>query len=225
MFRILIAEDNDSQRKIMEAFLSINGYEIYACPDAQTALDAASRTHIDLCIVDIMMPGMDGYALTRALRTLHGDMPILMVTARAEFSDKREGFEAGVDDYMVKPVDLDELLLRVRALFRRAHIQTAHKITLGDAVLDSNTFTLTYQGESLDLKRKEFGLLFMLLSYPDKLLTRRQLMDEVWGPDCDTDERTVDVHIKRLREKLRGVTAFSIVTVRGVGYRAEVHHA
>lgn len=225
MFRILLAEDDPSQRKIMSTFLKMNQYEVYAVEDGLAALRALEDVKVDLAILDVMMPGMDGFELTRQLRSYEKALPILIVTAKGDFSDKQIGFLAGTDDYMVKPVDLDELNLRVKALLRRASIQSEHKITIGETELDDSEWTVMAGGEKLTLPRKEFELLFMLLSYPGKLLTRRQLMDEVWGVECDTDERTVDVHIKRLREKLKDNPDFEIMTIRGLGYRAEVKHA
>lgn len=225
MFRILVCEDDDSQRTILSRFLHLNGYEVFALPDASAALAQLEQTSIDLCIIDVMMPGMDGYELTRAIRSFSDDMPILMITARSELRDKQEGFTAGVDDYMVKPVDLDEMLLRIKALYRRARIASDHFIIIGDTRVDDADYTVKTAEETIDLPKKEFDLLFMLLSYPGTIFTRRQLMDEIWGLDCDTDERTVDVHIKRLREKLASVQDFDIVTLRGVGYRAEVQRA
>ncbi|MEF9973180.1 MAG: response regulator transcription factor [Clostridia bacterium] len=224
MFRVMVVEDDQAQRKMMCAFLRINGYEAHGAEDGLAALELIKGCKMDLVICDLMMPRMDGYELTRALRTYDRALPILIVTAKGDFTDKQLGFLAGADDYMVKPVDLDELLLRVKALFRRANIQLAHKIHLGRVVLSDEDWTLSVDGALRVLPRKEFALLFMLLSYPNRLLTRRQLMDEVWGISCDTDERTVDVHIKRLREKLGDVTDFKIVTVRGLGYRAEVEN-
>ena len=222
MFRILIAEDDPSQRRMMSDFLKLNGYEVYPAEDGLRALDILQTSKIDLAICDIMMPRMDGYELTRALRAFDRALPILTVTAKSDFSDKQLAFLSGTDDYMVKPVDLDEMLLRVRALFRRASIQNEHRIRVGKTTLSDTDWTVVTGSTRLALPRKEFGLLFMMLSYPGKLLTRRQLMDEVWGVDCETDERTVDVHVKRLREKLADVADFKIVTVRGLGYRAEV---
>lgn len=225
MPRVLIAEDDASQRKIMSAFLRLNQFEVFAAEDGLAALAVLEDTKIDLAICDVMMPEMDGYELTRQLRGYDKAIPILIVTAKGEFSDKELGFLAGTDDYMVKPVDLDELLLRVKALLRRASIHNEHCIKIGGTELNDREWTLRTPEETLTLPRKEFGLLFMLLSYQGRLLTRRQLMDEVWGLDCDTDERTVDVHIKRLREKLADIRDFEIVTVRGLGYRAEVRYA
>lgn len=225
MLRILVAEDDESQRKILCAFLRLHQYEVFPAGDGEEALDILEETKVDLAICDIMMPKMDGLELTRNLRMYDKTLPILIITAKGEQSDKQIGFLAGTDDYMVKPVDLEEMLLRVKALLRRANIQAEHCIRIGNTVINETEGTVITPIGALTLPSKEFGLLFMLLSYPGKLLTRRQLMDGVWGLDCDTDERTVDVHIKRLREKLGSVGDFSIVTVRGLGYRVEVTDA
>ena len=222
MFRVLVAEDDNNQRKMMCAFLRLNGFDTCPAEDGEQALDILQDEKVDMVICDIMMPGINGHELTRALRQYDRTMPILMVTAKSDFTDKQLGFLAGADDYMIKPVDLDEMLLRIKALFRRANIQNEHRIHVGHTILNSQDWTIEISGIRRTLPRKEFGLLFMLLSYPGSLLTRRQLMDEVWGVSCETDERTVDVHIKRLRARLSDVSDFEIVTVRGLGYRAEV---
>lgn len=224
MYAILVVEDDTNQRKMMCTFLQLNGYSTVPACDGVEALEVLNKEKIDMAICDIMMPRMDGYELIRHLRLYDANMPILMVTAKSELANKQVAFQAGTDDYMVKPIDLDEMLLRVRALFRRAHIQAEHLIHVGDTILDGNGWTLTIRGEKRSLPKKEFELLFMLLSNPDRLMTRRQLMDEVWGVTCDTDERTVDVHIRRLRGRLKDVTDFTIVTERGLGYRAEVRN-
>lgn len=225
MFRILVAEDDANQRRMMCAFLRLSGYEACPAADGAEALQVLAECKLDLAICDIMMPNMDGYELTEALRQYDRTLPILMVTAKSDFGDKQLAFLAGADDYMVKPIDLDEMGLRIKALLRRVGIQSEHRIEVGRTVLSSRDWTLTVDGAKRTLPRKEFALLFMLLSYPGQLLTRRQLMDEVWGVSCETGERTVDVHIKRLRGRLAGITDFSIVTVRGLGYRCEVEHA
>jgi DNA-binding response OmpR family regulator len=213
---ILVVEDDANIRKLLTTYLKRDNHRVLEAADGEAALDALEREHIDLLIADIMMPKMDGYELTRELRDAHYDFPILMVTARERIEDKREGFLAGTDDYMVKPLDFDELLLRVNALLRRAKINSERKITIGNITLDYDTLTVG----NTTLPQKEFQLLFKLLSYPSKIFTRRDLMDEIWGYDTDSEERTVDVHIKRLREKFGDVQEFSIVTVKGLGYKA-----
>lgn len=222
MFNILVVEDDKNLRKLMTAFLEGDGYKVFQANDGNEALDIMDVSHIDLIISDIMMPNMDGYELTRELRQANYDLPILMVTAKDSFDDKKKGFMYGTDDYMVKPVDMNEMLLRVNALLRRAKIANEHKLEIGGITLDYDALTVQLpEGDSLVLPKKEFYLLFKLLSYPRQIFTRQQLMDEIWGLDNDADERTVDVHIKRLRDKFDGRPEFKIVTIRGLGYKAE----
>ena len=220
MFHILVVEDNANTRRLMEAVLTQHGYEpILAC-DGVEALEVLDRKHVDLIVLDIMMPRMDGYEFTRTLRESGCELPILMVTAREKPADKHKGFQIGTDDYMVKPVDEEEMILRIAALLRRSRIANEHKLSAGRTVLDYDRFTVDTPQGSLVLPKKEFLLLFKLLSYPGKIFTRRQLMDEIWDMDSDTDERTVDVHINRLRDHFRDSPDFEIVTVRGLGYKA-----
>ena len=221
MFQILVVEDDASLRRLMSAALKQHGYTPYTANDGVEALDLMDNTNIDLIISDIMMPNMDGYELTRQLRRAGFDTPILMVTAKEAFEDKEQGFMAGTDDYMVKPIDINEMLLRVGALLRRAKQASDHKLTIGSCVLDYDSVSVSIGGsDPQTIPQKEFVLLFKLLSYPDKIFTRRELLDEIWGMDHDVDERTVDVHIKRIRERCRGCKDFEIVTVRGLGYKA-----
>ncbi|MFW6234304.1 MAG: response regulator transcription factor [Spirochaetota bacterium] len=219
MFSILLVEDDKNLQRLMAAVLRQNRYEVVTADDGQQALEVHAQTHVDLLICDVMMPRVSGYQLTRELRQANYSLPVLMVTARESIEDKRRGFVVGTDDYMVKPIDLDELLLRVSALLRRARISAERKLTLVPLVRDYDSFTATYNGKDVDLTNKEFLLLFKLLSYPKQIFTRRQLMDEIWGVDTESDERTVDVHVKRLREKFTEVPEFDIQTVRGIGYR------
>lgn len=221
MFNILVVDDNDNIRKLIVTYLQNAGYKTFTASDGLKALDVLEKEHIDLLIADIMMPNMDGYTLTKDLRSSMFNLPILMITAKERIEDKRKGFDAGTDDYMVKPIDFDEMLMRVSALLRRAKINSEKKIIIGDVVLDYDTLTVTTKTESVLLPQKEFYLLFKLLSYPKKIFTRQDLMEEIWGLDTDTDERTVDVHIKRLREKFGYLSEFSIITIRGLGYKAE----
>ena len=221
MFNILVVDDNHSIKKLMTTYLNRYGYNVFAASDGLEALDVLGKEHIDLMIADIMMPNMDGYTLTSELRASKYNFPILMITAKESIEDKKKGFMAGTDDYMVKPIDFDEMLMRVSALLRRAKISNEHKIVIGDVTLDYETLTVITKTEALLLPRKEFYLLFMLLSYPKKIFTRQDLMDEIWGFDNETDERTVDVHIKRLREKFDTLEEFKIITVRGLGYKVE----
>ncbi|SDH12327.1 response regulator transcription factor [Desulfosporosinus hippei] len=221
MVNILIVDDNESIRKLMQMYLLRDGYNVFAATDGLEALDVLDKEHIDLIILDIMMPNMDGYSLTKELRGLKFNLPILMITAKETIQDKKKGFAVGTDDYMVKPIDFDEMLLRVSALLRRAKISNEHKIVVGDITLDYETLTVTTKSEAILLPQKEFYLLFKLLNYPKRIFTRQELMDEIWGFDSDTDERTVDVHIKRLREKFDKYKGFKIITIRGLGYKVE----
>ncbi len=220
MLRIMIVEDDENTRKLTASVLKQNGYETVCACDGEEGLEIMDRLHIDLIVLDIMMPNMDGFEFTRTLRECGWETPILMVTAKESHLDKKTGFLAGTDDYMVKPVDDEEMLLRIAALLRRSKIASEHKITIGDTVLDHDSLTVTTLDGTIELPQKEFMLLFQLLSYKDKIFTRRQLMDELWDMDSDTDERTVDVHINRLREKFKNNKDFSIVTIRGLGYKA-----
>ncbi len=220
MFHILVVEDNPNARKLMEAVLKQNGYEPLLAADGIEALEVLDNKHVDLIVLDVMMPRMDGYEFTETLRSSGCDLPILMVTAKEKPADKRKGFIIGTDDYMVKPVDEEEMILRIAALLRRSKIVNEHRLTIGSTVLDYDALSVkTAEGVS-ELPKKEFLLLFKLLSYSNKIFTRRQLMDEIWDMDSDTDERTVDVHINRLRDRFRNNPDFDIVTVRGLGYKA-----
>lgn len=220
MFHILVVEDNDNTRKLMQAVLSQNGYEPILARDGVEALEILDRKHVDLIVLDIMMPRMDGYEFTETLRASGCDLPILMVTAKEKPADKRRGFQIGTDDYMVKPVDEEEMILRIAALLRRSRIVNEHRLEIGATVLDYDSLTVSHPGGEVELPKKEFMLLFKLLSYQNKIFTRRQLMDEIWDMDSESDERTVDVHINRLRDRFRGSQDFEIVTVRGLGYKA-----
>ncbi len=221
MFTILVVEDDQPLRKMMTAFLTLNGYKTIGAGNGEEALKAMESVLPDLVIADVMMPVMDGWQLTQAVREAWPMMPIILVTARDTLEDKRTGFDAGADDYLTKPLDLDELLLHVGALLRRSQAMTSHKLTVGETVLDYDSLSVTRGDTVLTLPKKEFYLLFKLLSSPKQIFTRRQLMDEIWGMDAQSDERTVDVHIKRLREKCEVFPDFSLVTVRGLGYKAE----
>lgn len=222
MFRILVVEDNPNARKLMAAVLEQHGYEAVCAGDGVEALAVLDRKHIDLIVLDIMMPRMDGYELTEILRENKalGEMPILMVTAKESPADKRKGFIIGTDDYMVKPVDEEEMILRIGALLRRARIVNERRLIIGGTLLDYDSFSVSAEGYIMELPKKEFLLLYKLLSYPNKIFTRRQLMDEIWDMDTDTDERTVDVHVNRIRERFRDNADFEIATVRGLGYKA-----
>ncbi len=223
MFNILVIEDNKNMRKLICATLKQNGYSTFEAEDGEIGLDVLDTNHIDLIICDIMMPNMDGYEFTKTLRDGNCEIPIIIVTAKEQLEDKKMGFSIGADDYMVKPIDFEELILRIGAILRRSKIVNDHKITIGDTTLDYNSLSVTYLGESNTLPKKEFYLLFKLVSSPDTIFTRRQLLDEIWGMESMADERTVDVHIKRIREKYKNSKDFEIVTVRGLGYKAVVN--
>ena len=220
MFHILVADDDTNTRKYFQAVLENDGYTVYCAKNGADALDIMSREHIDLLILDVMMPEMDGYELTRALREGADAIPILMVSARQLPADKKKGFLAGTDDYMTKPVDEEEMLLRIRALLRRARIVSEKRIVIGEVVLDYDAMTVTGHGQTLELPQKEFLLLYRLLSEPGKIFTRIQLMDEIWGVDSDTGWETVTVHIGRLRRRFEDWPEFEIQSVRGLGDKA-----
>ncbi len=221
MFHILVVEDSKNIRKLIAARLQQEGYQVFQAEDGEKALQVLDIQQIDLIISDIMMPHMDGYELTKSLREANYNLPILMVTAKESFEDKEKGFHVGTDDYMVKPINMSEMVLRVAALLRRAQISNDHKLSVGKVVLDYDTLTLTNKDEIYELPKKEFYLLFKLLSYPKQIFTRQQLMDEIWGMETDIDERTVDSHIKKLRKKFENIEEFKIITIRGLGYKVE----
>ena len=222
MAKILVVEDDAAQRATMCAYIASVGHVAVAAMDAREADAALEAGGVQLMVCDVMLPGEDGFSLSRRVRERFARLPILLVTARSEMADKREGFLAGADDYMTKPVELDEMMLRIGALLRRADIASDRMIRVGQTCVNASTRTVTSGGRCIELVRREFDLLFHLLSYPGQVLTRRQLMQAVWGVECESDERTVDVHIGRLREHLAGVRDFEISTVRGLGYRALV---
>jgi len=220
MFRVLVVEDDANTRKLMCAVLKKNGFETLQACDGVDALELLDREHVDLVILDLMMPNMDGYELTSELRSSWKKLPILMVTARQEAADKRKGFIVGTDDYMTKPVDEEEMVLRIKALLRRAQIASEHKLVAGDVTLDYEALTVRRGNEEVTIPQKEFQLLFKLMSYPGTIFTRLQLMDEIWGMESETDDHTLNVHIGRLRERFRDWEDIEIVTVRGLGYKA-----
>ncbi|MGF7048417.1 DNA-binding response OmpR family regulator [Paenibacillus sp. DS2015] len=221
MLNILVVEDDNKLRQLFCTVLTRNGYHALAAEDGQDALAILDKEYVDLIISDIMMPHMDGYELTRTLRETNYNLPILIVTAKESFTDKQRGFLVGIDDYMVKPIDVNEMVLRVGALLRRAKIINERKIECGTTLLDYDSLTVFLQHEdSIILPQKEFYLLYKLISYPNKIFTKHQLMDEIWGMDSESDEHTVVVHINRLRERFKACTDFEIITVRGLGYKA-----
>ena len=221
MFKIMVVEDDNNARRLMETVLRQHGYEPIGASDGIDALEKMESHHVDLIVLDIMMPRMDGYEFTRTLRESGSEIPILMVTAKEGLQDKKMGFIIGTDDYMVKPVDEEEMLLRITALLRRSRIAADRRLQIGKTELNFNSMTVAVDGQiSESLPKKEFLLLFKLLSNPGHIFTRRQLMDEIWDMDSESDERTVDVHVNRLRDRFRGNQDFEIATVRGLGYKA-----
>lgn len=220
MFHILIVDDDKNIRYVMREILESNGYTAFTAENGAAALDILEKEHIDLAVVDIMMPGINGYELTREIREFNPDFPILMVSAKQMPEDRKLGFLAGIDDFMSKPIDADEFLLHIKALLRRFKIVNDRKIVIGDVVLDYDSYTVIGHGEVQELPQKEFQLLYKLLSYPGKIFTRIQLMDEIWGIDCETVPETVTVHIGRLRRRFEGWEEFEIENIRGLGYKA-----
>lgn len=220
MNKILVIEDEPNLSRLYERVLTDHHFQVVTAENGEQALTTLEDHHIDLVITDIMMPEMDGFQFTHLIRQSGYDLPILVITAKDSFADKKHGFRLGADDYMVKPVNLEEMLLRVEALLRRAKIAHEQELTVGKTTLNQQELTLTREKEVLWLRNKEFQLLYKLLSYPNKIFTRQQLMAELWGLDNQSDERTVDVHIKRLREQLQRNPDFNIVTIRGLGYKA-----
>lgn len=219
MFKVLIAEDDRELRQLFEHVLVKNGYSVKGVANGQEALDALDTGYYDVIISDIMMPVVDGYELVRELRESGANIPVLMITAKDAFDDMRLGFASGTDDYMVKPVNVNEMVLRVGALLRRAQIVNERRLVIGSTVLECDSLTVIVNGESAVLPQKEFMLLYKMASFPGRIFTRQQLMDEIWGYDSETDTHTVDVHIGRLRERFRDSQDFRIVTMRGVGYK------
>lgn len=220
MFKILVVEDDRELNRSVCSFLNQSGYEATGCLGAEEAYDAMYQNMFDLIISDIMMPGVDGFEFAKTVRELDRDIPILFMTARDDFAAKQQGYRVGIDDYMVKPIDLDELFLRIGALLRRAKIASSRTLTVGDFSMDMDEHTAYLRGEEINLTNREFSLLYKLLSYPKKTFTRTQLMDEFWDADTASGTRTVDVYMAKLRSKLADCDAFEIVTVHGLGYKA-----
>lgn len=225
MFKILIVEDDAALSQLFSRVLIKNGYLTFTAGDGVEALDVIDREYIDLIISDIMMPRMDGYALVRALREAGSTLPVLMITAKDGFSDMQQGFLSGTDDYLVKPVNVNEMVLRVGALLRRAQMINERRQTIGSTVLEYDSMTVYQGGAPMVLPQKEFQLLYKLISFPGRIFTRQQLMDDIWGVESETEARTVDVHINRLRDRFRDNPDFELVTVRGLGYKAVKRHA
>lgn len=222
MFKILVVEDDRDLNRSVCTFLNHSGYEAVGCLGAEEAYDAMYETVFDLIISDIMMPRIDGFEFAKTVRTLNEDIPILFMTARDDFASKQRGYRVGIDDYMVKPIDLDELFLRIGALLRRSKIASSRRIEVGNFVMDADEHTAYLDGEEIPMTTREFSLLYKLLSYPKKTFTRTQLMDEFWDVDTCAGTRTVDVYMTKLRAKLTGCSSFEIVTVHGLGYKAVI---
>ena len=220
MFHILVADDDKHTRMLLRAVLESENYTVSTAENGEQALELLDREHIDLVVLDVMMPGMDGYEFTRIVRQTDSTLPILMVTAKHLPADEKKGFLVGTDDYITKPIDEEKLLLRIKALLRRARIVSEQRIVIGEVILDYNSFTVTRGDEVQVLPQKEFMLLYKLLSYPGQIFTRIQLMDEIWGTDSETGWETVTVHVGRLRKRFEGWNEFEIVAVRGLGYKA-----
>lgn len=220
MFKILVVEDDRELNRTVCTFLNNSGYEAVGCLSAGEAYDALYDSMFDMIVSDIMMPGVDGFELARNVRDTNAEIPILFMTARDDIASKQRGFRIGVDDYMVKPIDLDELFLRIGALLRRAKIAASRKLEIGSFVMDADEHTAYLGGEEISLTNREFSILYKLLSYPKKTFTRTQLMDEFWDADTDTAPRAVDVYMTKLRSKLASCEDFEIKTVHGLGYKA-----
>ncbi|MBQ9308792.1 MAG: response regulator transcription factor [Clostridia bacterium] len=223
MFKILVVEDDRELNQQVCSYLKMSGYDAVGCLSANDAFNTLYNDLYDVILSDIMMPGMDGFEFARRVRENSKDTPILFMTARDDFAAKRQGFQIGVDDYMVKPIDLEELVLRVGALLRRARISNSHRLEAGNVLLDADERSCTVDGVEVSLTVREFNILYKLLSYPKKTFTRAQLMDEFWDADSSSTLRTVDVYMTKLREKFKGCDAFEIQTVRGLGYKAVIH--
>lgn len=220
MFHILVVDDDKNIRRLIQALLEAENYTVTTAENGIEALNVFEKEHIDLAVVDIMMPKMDGYEFTKLLRDQNNNLPILMVSAKQEADDRHKGFKMGTDDYITKPIDEEEMLLRIKALLRRAKIASEHQITFDNIVIDYDSMTVKKDNEIQQLPQKEFLLLYKLLSYPGKIFTRIQLMEEIWGIDSETGWETLTVHINRLRKRFEGWDAFKIEAVRGLGYKA-----
>jgi DNA-binding response OmpR family regulator len=220
MFNILVIDDDKNVRYLMREVLEHAGYNVYSAENGEKAFDLMENIHIDLVIVDIMMPVINGYEFTSSIRKFNKELPILMVSAKQSIEDRKKGFKLGIDDYMSKPIDNEELLLHIKALLRRSNMLSEKKLHIGNVILDYDSLTVSRLDESYELPQKEFYLLFKLLSYPNKIFTRIQLMDEIWGLDCETSSDTLSVHILRLRKKFEHWDEFKIESIRGLGYKA-----
>lgn len=223
MFSILVVEDNEVLNEMISTKLKLESYDVHSAFNGEEALNKLEHEHIDLIISDIMMPGIDGYELTKSLRDINSTIPILMISAKNQIEDMEKGFSAGTDDYMVKPINMQEMTFRVKALLRRSQIANEKKLKVGSTILDYDALTIKIKDSIYDMPPKEFYLIFKLLSSPNKIFTRMELMDEIWGMDTDIDDRTIDSHIKKLRRKFEHSSDFEIITVRGLGYKSKVN--
>ncbi len=223
MFSILVVEDDETLNKMICAKLKQEQFSVHTAFDGEQALEVMDEKHIDLIVCDIMMSRMNGYELTDTIRNANYTLPILMVTAKDQIEDMEKGFASGTDDYLIKPFNMKELVLRAHALLKRSQIASERRLAVGHAVLDYDALTVVIAGEEYNLPPKEFYLLFKLLSNPNHIFTRLELMDEIWGMDTDADERTVDSHIKKLRRKFEGYPDFELITIRGLGYKAKIN--
>ena len=223
MFSILVVEDNEVLNEMISTKLKLESYDVHSVFDGEEALNTLEHEHIDLIISDIMMPGIDGYELTKSLRDINSTIPILMISAKNQIEDMERGFMAGTDDYMIKPINMQEMTFRVKALLRRSQIANERKLKIGSTILDYDALTIKTESNIYDMPPKEFYLIFKLLSSPNKIFTRMELMDEIWGMDTDIDDRTIDSHIKKLRRKFEGCSDFEIITVRGLGYKSKIN--
>ena len=220
MINVLVIEDEENIRTIIKKVLTREGYKVLEAGSAEEGLEIIDKKPIDLIVLDVTLPNMDGYECTKELRSSHMEIPILMATARQLPMDKHKGFIVGTDDYMTKPLDMDEFILRIKALLRRSKIVSERKIQIGKVTLDYDSLTVTRENEKTTLPQKEFYLLYKLLSYPDKIFTRLELMDEIWGYETDSEDTTINVHINRLRKKFESYPEFEIKAIRGLGYKA-----
>lgn len=223
MFKIMVVEDDNNMSKLIQTILKNHNFDVYVAYDGLEAMDVLDESHIDLIVLDVMMPNMDGYEFTQNLREAEFEIPILMLSAKQLPEDRNKGFRLGIDDYMVKPFNEEELLLRIKALLRRAQIVSEHQLTVGDIILNYDALTVEMDGKIETLPQKEFYLLYKLLSNPNKIFTRLNLMDEIWGMGSNSLDTTVNVHITRLRKRFEKVDDFSIETIRGLGYKAVIH--
>lgn len=223
MFKIMVVEDDNNMSKLIQTILKNHNFDVYVAYDGLEAMDVLDESHIDIIVLDVMMPNMDGYEFTQNLREAEFEIPILMLSAKQLPEDRNKGFRLGIDDYMVKPFNEEELLLRIKALLRRAQIVSEHQLTVGDIILNYDALTVDMDGKIETLPQKEFYLLYKLLSNPNKIFTRLNLMDEIWGMGSNSLDTTVNVHITRLRKRFEKVDDFSIETIRGLGYKAVIH--